>query len=749
MKRMTAVILVLTGLGAVAMTDNTGYRVKSFQETIVVSEPVIKHWNQYVIVTADEAAAVLSKAGEPVLPVVEKVFTLPLGSKVRQVDVSFSQPREIKLSKQVQPGPEPVPKTGTQRVPERVRNDEIYRSAELYPSDSFRYTVGAGIKGNERVIFLKVHCYPVRYSPGLNTLHYSERIDMRVTYDEPTAPVSFPDVYDMVIITPGTFSDELQPLIAHKNSRGVQTVLKTTEEIYAEYPGRDMPEQIKYFIRDAIETWGIDYVLLVGGAAYLPCRYTHIYFDYDYQDYWVFPSDLYYADVYDDSLNFCSWDDNENDLFAEYNWYGSFDTLDLYPDVYLGRLACVDATQVNTCVNKIITYETGEAHTQDWFTNLVLIGGDSLPGDAEAVDEGEYVNQHVADTLDGFIQERVWASNGLLWQASNISNAINSGAGFTFFNGHGHTTVWATHPHESSQWIPPGNYTNSHINALVNGNELPIVVSDACYHCQYDVAPHCFGWTFLTNPNGGAIAYLGGTDIDVSYAGTAIITKGIERLCLIMSGNYKGGDATFGELWAHGVTDYINPVMDEIDYITLEEFQPFGDPSLVIAGDSEKPAKPATPMGETEGGVELEYTYTSSTTDPDGDSLYYLFGWGDETYSEWLGPYASGDPVEASHTWADTGSYEITVIAKDENGVFSESSDSLFVNICLRYGDANGDMIIDVGDVVFLVNYLYKGDAPPNPPEVGDCNFDQVINIGDVVFLINYLYKGGDPPGCP
>jgi hypothetical protein len=510
-----------------------------------------------------------------------------------------------------------------------------------------------------------------------------------------------------------------------------------------------MAEQIKYFVKDAIETWGVRFVLLVGGAAYLPGRYTHIYFDYDYQDYWVFLSDLYYADIYDDELNFCTWDDNENDLFAEYNWYGSFDTLDLYPDVYLGRLACTDATQVTTCVNKIITYENGRAHAQDWFTNLVLIGGDSLPGDAEAVDEGEYVNQHVADTLDGFIPRKIWASNGLLYNASNISNAINNGAGFTFFNGHGNTTVWATHPHESSQWIPPGNYTNSHINALVNGNQLPIVISDACYHCQYDVAPHCFGWTFLTNPNGGAIAYLGGTDIDVSYGGTAIITKGIERLCLIMSGNYKGGDATFGELWAHGVTDYINPVMDEIDYITLEEFQPFGDPSLQIAGDSDQPAKPAAPVGKTEGAVELEYTYASGTTDPDGDSLHYLFGWGDETYSEWLGPYASGDPVEASHAWADTGSYEITVTAKDDNGVFSEASDPLSIRICLRYGDANGDMIIDVGDVVFLINYLYRNCPAPDPPEVGDCNFDGVVNIGDVVLLINYLYKGGDPPGCP
>ena len=749
MKKIIVGILVLSGLGAVAITDDTTYYEKNIEESIVVSEPIIKETNQYVTVNLERVTFSLSKAGEPVLPVVTKVFILPFGSKVSHVDVSFSKANEMALSKPVQPGPEPIPKTGTRAPREPVKNVNIYESVELYPSNSFRYSVGAGIKGDERVIFLKVHCYPVRYSPGLNMLYYSERVEIRVIYDEPMVPISFPDEYDMVIIAPSMFSEELQPLIDHKNSRGVQTILKTTEEIYAEYMGRDEPEQIKYFIKDAIETWGVRFVLLVGGAAQVPGRYTHIYFEYDYQDYWVFLSDLYYADVYDDSLNFSSWDTNENDLFAEYNWYGNTDDLDLYPDVYLGRLACVNESQVITCVNKIIAYETGEAHTQGWFTNLVLIGGDSLPGDAEQVDEGEYVNQHVADTLDGFIPYRVWASNGLLYYASNISDAIDSGAGFVFFNGHGNTHVWATHPHESSQWIPPGYYTNSHINALSNGGKLPIVVSDACYHCTYDVAPDCFGWAFLTNPNGGAIGYLGGTDIDVSYGGTAIITKGIERLCLIMSSNYKAGDATFGELWAHGVTDYIAPVLDEIDYITLEEFQPFGDPSLCIAGDSQKPLAPAMPSGETEGVAGEEYAYITSTTDPDGDSLYYLFDWGDSTFSEWVGLHASGDTAGANHSWIDSGSYEIKVMAKDENGVFSEWSDPLPVNICVFfYGDANGDGIIDLGDVLYLINYLYKGGPAPDPLEAGDCNCDGVVDLGDVLYLISYLYKGGPPPGC-
>jgi hypothetical protein len=749
MRRLIVGILFLSGLGAVAATGGTKYCVKNIKESIVISEPVIKEANQYVTVNLEKTASSLSKPGEPVLPVVTKVFTLPLGSKISRVDVSFSKKSQIILSKQVQPGPEPIPKTGMPTVRQTTRNAEIYESVELYPSNSFSYSIGTGIRGEERVLFLKVHCYPVRYSPGRNMLYYSESVDIRVIYKEPIVPISFPDEYDMVIIAPSAFSEELQPLIAHKNSRGVQTILKTTEEIYGEYIGRDEPEKIKYFIKDAIENWGITYVLLVGGAAQLPGRYTHIYFEYEYQNEWVFLSDLYYADVYDQELDFSSWDSNENDVFGEYNWYGNTDEVDLYPDVYLGRLACVNESQVITCVNKIIAYETAEAHTQDWFTYLVLMGGDSLPGDEEQIDEGEFVNQHVIDTLNWFIPTRVWASNGQLYNATNINAAINNGAGFVFFNGHGNTTVWATHPHESYQWIPSGYYTNSHVNALSNGNQLPVVISDACYHCQYDVASNCFGWTFVTNPNGGGIAFLGGTDIDVSYGGVDIITKGIERLCVIMTTNYKNGDATFGELWGNGITTYLSPVMDEIDYITVEEFQPFGDPSLCIAGKSQKPAKPATPQGETQGGVGEEYTYTSSTTDPDGDSLYYFFSWGDETHSAWVGPHASGDTAQASHTWTDSGTYQIKVIAKDKNGVFSEWSDELAV-LMLEYarGDANGDGVINSADVSYLINYLFVGGPAPMPLTAGDANCDDTINSADVAYLINYLFVGGPPPSC-
>jgi len=494
------------------------------------------------------------------------------------------------------------------------------------------------------------------------------------------------DMYDMVIITPELFSESLDPLINHKNSIDLNTFLKTTEDIYNEYEGRDQPEQIKHFIQDARENWNITYVLLVGGADLLPSRYVHIYYDYDYQDEWIFLSDLYYADIYDGQGIFSSWDTNENDIFGEYNWGAQhlYDDIDLYPDVALGRLACTEENEVIVCCNKIIAYEIGKAYTQPWFTNLVVIGGDSLPGDVEKIDEGEYVNEGVISNMDGFLPKRIWASNGELNDATNIQNAIETGAGFVFFNGHGNVNIWATHPHESNEWIPPGGYTNSHLNALSNGNILPIVVSDACYHCSYDLTNDCFGWTFVKNPAGGCIAFLGSTDIDVSHDGVAIVTKGIEKLCIVMSQNYMNGDVALGELWGHGLQSYLATAeMDEMDYITVEEFQLFGDPSLAIGEQSQPPAQPETPSGPTSGKINIKYTYTTSTTDPDGDTVSYLFDWGDGTLSNWIVPLISGVTASAEKTWTKKGTFTIKVIAKDSHGVLSEWSDPIDVTMPL------------------------------------------------------------------
>jgi len=350
---------------------------------------------------------------------------------------------------------------------------------------------GDEIKGNVIiVIVINIILLGTSTLAGMNTTFPEHECVLYTGYS-----LSQNEKYDMVVIAPEIFSSSLQPLIGHKNNRGLSTKLVTLDKIYngTYFPahGRDNQEKIKYFIKDAIENWDIRFVLLVGGAEQLPGRYTHIYYDdfdlYPTPDEWVFLSDLYYADIYDGHENFSSWDTNENSVFGEYDWHGNTDEVNLYPDIYLGRLACVNENEVITCVNKIIAYETVEAYKQDWFTNIVAIGGDSLPGDAEQIDEGEYVQKAVFDIMDGFSATKIWASEGKLSQASNINDAINDGAGFVFFNGHGNIDLWGTHPHENENaWIPPGFYRNSHINTLSNGNKLPVIISDACYHIASD-----------------------------------------------------------------------------------------------------------------------------------------------------------------------------------------------------------------------------------------------------------------------
>ena len=63
-------------------------------------------------------------------------------------------------------------------------------------------------------------------------------------------------------------------------------------------------------------------------------------------------------------------------------------------------------------------------------------------------------------------------------------------------------------------------------------------------------------------------------------------------------------------------------------------------------------------------------------------------------------------------------------------------------------GDANSNWTVELGDVVYLITYLYKSGPAPNPLLAGDANCSGVVELGDVVYLITYLYKGGPPPPC-
>jgi hypothetical protein len=88
--------------------------------------------------------------------------------------------------------------------------------------------------------------------------------------------------------------------------------------------------------------------------------------------------------------------------------------------------------------------------------------------------------------------------------------------------------------------------------------------------------------------------------------------------------------------------------------------------------------------GQTSGSVGTPYTYTFNATDPDSDDIAeYLVNWSDGTDETIIGPFASGSPTTASHTWPSQGSYVVRAMAKDVNGLISPIG-SLSVSITPR-----------------------------------------------------------------
>ncbi|MBU1940520.1 MAG: PKD domain-containing protein [Candidatus Thermoplasmatota archaeon] len=76
--------------------------------------------------------------------------------------------------------------------------------------------------------------------------------------------------------------------------------------------------------------------------------------------------------------------------------------------------------------------------------------------------------------------------------------------------------------------------------------------------------------------------------------------------------------------------------------------------------------------GSVKGKAGVEYTYSFYSVDPDGDDVFYCLNWSDGSGEICVGPYASGDVVEVSHSWSEKGTYVVQVKARD---VYDDESD--------------------------------------------------------------------------
>ena len=101
----------------------------------------------------------------------------------------------------------------------------------------------------------------------------------------------------------------------------------------------------------------------------------------------------------------------------------------------------------------------------------------------------------------------------------------------------------------------------------------------------------------------------------------------------------------------------------------------------IIISSNNPPMKPSTPSGPPNGKSGNSYSYSTISSDSDGDNIYYLFDWGDETDSGWIGPYEEGTLITSSHIWSADGTFSIKVKSKDEHNAESVWSDPLTISM--------------------------------------------------------------------
>jgi hypothetical protein len=633
---LLGVIFLTSSLGIInqqysveASVEDLFFGIEYYSYSFPIPTIEVHEDNVYVRVEGTDYNMVTE--GKPVLP-----YDLHVHHYDFPTDINYVIVTEVEEYTMEIPNPLPIPLSSPvdsilHYTPSSLLPLDEEPSAQPFPEDWISYHTGGGLFNGEPTTFLPLRIYPVRYFPADNEIHYITNITIMIVRDfDIILPLPQQSVYDLLIISCCDFASTLQPLIDHKEAMGVRTRHVSLHEIYDQmyWQGRDEAEKIKYFIKEAIEQWGIKYVLLVGGLRgqsyswYVPVRYSHVV-PWDDQEYAEpqFLSDLYFADIYDSEGEFSSWDPNGNGIYAE--WIGKTkESMDLYPDVYLGRLACRNQYEVNIMVNKIITYEQTQADPS-WFNNVVLVAGDSYE-DESGFNEGELIADKAIELMPEFTPLKVYASDDDI-NRQTVNTQMNKGSGFAYFCGHGSPAGWNTHyPPSGTEWTT--GYDNEDMIFLRNREKLPITVVGGCHNAQFNVTfanfikgilthrlqyfsttppigqywynewvPNCWAWMLTSKLGGGGIATIANTGLG-THGENDWDNNGIADYLEILDGWLElrflekyGTDGQDDLGMNHGDTlsEYTHIFLgneDKMDVKMVQQWVLLGDPSLKIGG---------------------------------------------------------------------------------------------------------------------------------------------------------------------
>ena len=463
--------------------------------------------------------------GEPQLPVRLLHVALPPGSKVEQVVVTKSESQILPNHYHVFPAQPPQILSLMDKPISFVQpKPRVYSLIEQYPGKLVEYTE-TGFMGGYQLAGILV--YPVQYIPSQKRIKFYSHIEFKIHYTSGgKAPLPVkkrskmvktlyegimkkavlnpkgvslklkaedislsllpPGDYEYVIITSSTFVSTFQPLADWKTKKGVPATIVATDWIYASYSGYDNAEKVRNFIKDAYQNWGTIWVLLGGDTNVVPERIAWA-MDCEagfYPNENDIRCDLYFSDM--DG----TWDANGNHIYGEVE-----DSVDMYPDVFVGRASCSNQTKALALVNKLLTYELNPP--TDYTTKMLFC--------AEILWSNPYTNSGLAKDLidEKYVPAQFDPITKLYEDLGNetktaVIAAMNEGQNIINHDGHANYQVMG---------VGNGYLYRSDMDALYNNPRNSILFSIGCYPAAIDY--DCIGEHFINNPDGGGVAFIG------------------------------------------------------------------------------------------------------------------------------------------------------------------------------------------------------------------------------------------------
>ncbi len=464
--------------------------------------------------------------------------------------------------------------------------------------------------------------------------------------------------------------------------------------ISEKYNGVDLQEQIRNFLIDKYDEWNIQYVLIVGSRDIIPMRRCDP-IEWDYGDYYY--TDFYYSDITG------NWDKDNDGKYAEYE----DDLVDFIPEISIGRIPSDDENTVAQICKNIMEFGSDEG---SWKKNVLLLGAisyyeglESFGWTYERSDCGTIMEKCRIDIFapKDFRCFRMYESEGLrpstydyelpLDHDNVMAEWTNS---YSIVNMIGHSNenlaarwIWDHDDGDNIPEVGEGELIYKDIltksdSKLLALDKPPIVFSGGCSQLH---GSNNMGRSFVED--GAAVAYIGTTDLgfynitrvwrDERDGGFGSIDYYF--FYYLITQDQACGDAlSNSKLYFsnHFMFNEYNPEWIYRSYSTLMATTLYGDPSLRLYPISNPPSKPNTPDGPNSGKINVKQTFSTSSNDADGDQIRYLFDWGDgnKTLTEYV---PSGEIVQISHIWTTKGTFNLSVKAQDENGVWSEWSDPL------------------------------------------------------------------------